>query len=110
MNKYESPKVQFKEIRLSSAIAERCWSWANHSGDDSCYYNTKGSGYVRFKVDGDNCKEKLGLKVEIIGYENVTDKVAADEDFNNWWLTKVPNGDSSFKGAGYSENPDPSWS
>ena len=112
MKKYCSPEVKFEQIKLDKAIADKCWAWANNSPDDEdkCYYNTPGKGYIQFKVTGSDCSDKANLSVVITGYFDGADS-SVDKDFNDWWTKKVPNGDSDFKGTGYSDGkPDPSWS
>ncbi|MGN1032752.1 MAG: hypothetical protein ACI4PU_04760 [Intestinibacter sp.] len=114
MERYESPKMVFEEIRLNEEIANTCWGLASSGASSTVvYYDFSGKGWIEFTVAGDNCKQASNLTANIVGYVNVDseDQNNAYTEFLNWWENTGSNGGSPFKGGSvYSESEPSGWS
>lgn len=107
MKKYESPKVNFEELKLSESIADRCWAEGTKNGDGDVYYNAGGEyGQVRLVLNtAGSCGHSTVQYVEANGEKYYDDKIEGNGDLFEVVQKAFTNANGeNTKTAGFSDN------
>lgn len=113
---YEKPRLTFVSLRDEKSVANTCWGGNIEAQNLTWYYDTKGKGYVSFKIGGGKCKLNL---INVTYYEekggNGVSLNKNDAKYQELWQALASSGGDQgnpFKGEGvdFPNTPDPKWS
>lgn len=113
---YEKPRLTFVSLRDEKSVAAICWGGNMGSQNLTWYYDTKGKGYVSFKIGGGKCNLNLA---NVTYYKekggNGTPLNKGDDKYQELWLALKSSGGAEgnpFKGEGvdFPNEPNPKWS
>lgn len=117
MRKYEKPKVTFKSLRASEAVAETCWGLTErHNKQVPRYYDVKGPGYLKFNVRGfeGSCSTPDAYSIKYYKYEGADpqDGIGYEKVLEEALKLRGGNDGEPYKNLEFDfpQKPDPKWS